>query len=113
VVKNAYKVVKTLDPWVILEERLPLLTRPGGVLTDLVERVRVHVDGDCFQARVLVGNPMNKRLENWIPTEVVEVLEERKRQDRKETFWGYRRTRTDTQDFKICKLLHVIVIKLV
>jgi len=101
---NTYQIVKCLDPRVLIEEVFLLLSRPR-----LRVRLRVTlIDADWHQTRVLSSDLSNKRLWYWTRRVVVEVLEIWKRQDRKETYRGHRRTPTDAQHFKLWKNINQI-----
>jgi len=73
-----YQIVKCFDPRVLIEERFLLLSRPLCL-----------ANADTLQTRILCSDPPNKRLGNTTSCVVVEMLEKRKCQDRKETFRGH------------------------
>jgi len=83
------------DPWVLPKKRFLLLTRPVAIVKiqnkvgSRVVRVARSVDADTLETRILASDPTSKRNGNWSSCIVVEILEEWKRQDRKETFWGH------------------------
>jgi len=82
---NANQIVQCCDPWVFLQERLLLFTRPPRPDVRVPVRITTRsVNADCLQTWILASDPPNKRLGNWTRSEIVEMLEGWKSQDRKE-----------------------------